>query len=188
MSLRARSTGLLITSSGPGRPHPETGRPRSVTYARAVTEYDVRVAAFDELDVATSYALWALRESVFVVEQECPYQELDGRDLEPGTRHVWADDAGAPVGYLRVLEDPGMARIGRVVTAATHRGAGVASLLMRAALDHVGDRPSRLDAQSYLVGWYARFGYIPAGPEFLDDGIPHVPMTRGPQAPPSAGR
>ncbi len=143
-----------------------------------MSEYDVRVAAFDELDARTSYALWSLRESVFVVEQSCPYQELDGRDLEPDTRHVWVEDEGRPVGYLRVLEDDDMARIGRVLTAATHRGAGVAGLLMQAALDHIGDRPSRLDAQSYLAQWYARFGYQPTGPEFLEDDIPHIPMQR----------
>jgi len=145
-----------------------------------MTGYDVAVAAFDDLDPRTAYALWALRESVFVVEQECPYQELDGRDAEPGTRHVWVAEAGAPVGYLRVLEDADMARIGRVLTARTHRGAGLAGLLLQAALDHIGNRPSRLDAQSYLVGWYTRFGYAADGAEFLEDGIPHVPMVRRP--------
>ncbi|MGZ4478003.1 MAG: GNAT family N-acetyltransferase [Nocardioidaceae bacterium] len=142
--------------------------------------YDVAVAAFDDLDPRTAYGLWALRESVFVVEQECPYQELDGRDTEPGTRHVWIAEAGVPVGYLRVLEDADMARIGRVLTAHSHRGAGLAGVLLRAALDHIGHRPSRLDAQSYLVGWYTRFGYAADGAEFLEDGIPHVPMVRRP--------
>jgi ElaA protein len=139
---------------------------------------DVRVAAFDELDSRTAYLLWQLRESVFVVEQECPYAELDGRDLEPGTRHVWVADEGAPVAYLRVLEDPDEVRIGRVLVAAGYRGQGLAEGLMRRALDLVGDRPSTLDAQSYLESWYARFGYARVGPEFLDDGLPHVPMRR----------
>ena len=139
---------------------------------------DVRVAAFDDLDSRTAYELWRLRESVFVVEQECAYAELDGRDLEPGTRHVWVVDDGRPVAYLRLLEDPDELRIGRVLVAATHRGRGLAEVLMRRALDLVGDRPSTLDAQSYLEGWYRRFGYVTTGPEFLDDGIPHVPMRR----------
>jgi len=141
-------------------------------------DLDVRVAAFDELDSRTAYLLWQLRESVFVVEQECPYAELDGRDLEPGTRHVWIADDGAPVAYLRVLDEPDEVRIGRVLVAAGHRGRGLAEGLLRRALDLVGDRPSTLDAQSYLEGWYARFGYDRVGPEFLDDGIPHVPMRR----------
>ena len=137
-----------------------------------------RVAAFDDLDTRTAYALWQLRESVFVVEQTCAYQELDGRDLEPGTRHLWVEDHGRPVAYLRILEDPGVARIGRVLVAASHRGQGLARVLMSQALDQLGERPSTLDAQSYLVAWYTTLGYRPTGPEFLDDGIPHVPMRR----------
>jgi ElaA protein len=137
-----------------------------------------RTAAFDELDARTAYLLWALRESVFVVEQACAYQELDGRDLDPSTVHVWAEHDGSPVGYLRVLDDGDAARIGRVLVAATHRGRGLAEDLMRTALGLVGDRPSLLHAQSHLAGWYTRFGYRAVGDEFLDDGIPHVPMRR----------
>ena len=139
---------------------------------------DVRVDAFDDLDPRTAYSLWRLRESVFVVEQDCAYAELDGRDLEAGTRHVWVSDDGRPVAYLRILVDADEMRIGRVLVAATHRGRGLAEALMRRALDLVGERSSVLDAQSYLADWYTRFGYLPTGPEFLDDGIPHVPMRR----------
>jgi ElaA protein len=143
-----------------------------------VTGSDVRSASFEELDRRTAYLLWQLRESVFVVEQQCPYRELDGRDLEPGTRHLWVERDGAPVAYLRILDDGAQARIGRVVVARSHRGQGLARVLMEEALALLGDRPSRLDAQSYLVDWYTGLGYAPAGPEFLDDGIPHVPMER----------
>ncbi len=139
---------------------------------------DVQVASFDELDPRTAYALWQLRESVFVVEQTCPYPELDGRDLEPGTRHVWLSDDGGPVAYLRILDDGDLARIGRVLVARHRRGQGLAESLMRRALQVVGERESRLDAQSYLAGWYARFGYEQTGPEFVEDGIPHIPMRR----------
>ena len=140
--------------------------------------YDVRVDAVDDLDVRTSYRLWQLRESVFVVEQDCPYPELDGRDLEPRTRHVWVDSDTGPVGYLRILDDGGTARIGRVLVARSHRGHGLSGALMRAALAEIGDRPSVLDAQSPLAGWYAGFGYVQSGDEFVEDGIPHVPMRR----------
>ena len=94
-------------------------------------------------------------------------------------RHVWAStpDEG-PVGYLRVLDDGDLARIGRVLVSRPHRGRGLSALLMRAALDVVGDRPSRLDAQTPLAGWYTGFGYLPDGPEFVEDGIPHLPMRR----------
>jgi ElaA protein len=145
----------------------------------------IRVAAFDELDSRTAYLLWQLRERVFVVEQECPYLDLDGRDLEPGTRHLWAEEDGRPVAYLRVLEDDGDAegtedaeglRIGRVLVDDGRRGRGLAKGLMEAALDVVGGRPCRLDAQSYLVEWYRDLGFEPCGEEFVEDGIPHVPM------------
>jgi ElaA protein len=136
----------------------------------------IRTASFDQLDPRTAYLLWQLRERVFVVEQACAYLDLDGRDLEPGTRHVWAEEAGRPVAYLRVLEDPQEMRIGRVLVDESHRGRGLAEQLMDTALDVVGGRPCRLDAQSYLVGWYTRHGFEPCGEEFLEDGIPHVPM------------
>jgi ElaA protein len=139
----------------------------------------VHDAAFGDLDPRTAYLLWQLRERVFVVEQECAYLDLDGRDLEPGTRHLYVDVAGVPVAYLRVLEERGGLRIGRVLVDPDHRGRRLAERLMRAALDVVGERPCRLDAQSHLAGWYRRFGFEPCGEEFLEDGIPHVPMRRG---------
>jgi ElaA protein len=140
--------------------------------------YDVRVHRFEDLDARTAYLLWQLREAVFVVEQACAYAELDGRDLEPATRHVWVAEHGAPVAYLRVLDDGDQARIGRVLVAREHRGRGIAERLLREALAVIGERPSRLDAQTYLAHWYTRFGYRQDGPEFVEDGIPHVPMRR----------
>lgn len=138
----------------------------------------MRVAAFEELDARTAYLLWALRESVFVVEQTCAYQELDGRDLEPGTRHVWVEVDGVPVGYLRVLDDGEHARIGRVLVQPSRRGAGLSAVLMHAALDVIGARASVLDAQTPLADWYAEFGYAQDGEPFVEDGIPHTPMRR----------
>lgn len=149
---------------------------------------EVRSAAFDALDPRTAYAIWRLRVDVFVVEQECAYPELDGRDTEPTTRHWWVpgapDDGDAPVAaYLRVLTttDPHRARIGRVVTAPAHRGRGLAATLMRAALDALraaGTDAVVLDAQAHLAHWYAGLGFSVAGAEFLEDDIPHVPMRR----------
>jgi ElaA protein len=140
---------------------------------------DVRIAAFDELDAVTLYGLLRLRSDVFVVEQHCVYPDLDGRDLEPGTRHGWLGDGGRPAGYLRILREPdGTARIGRVCVAPEARGTGVARRLMVAALEHVGGRPCALDAQTRLVDFYAGFGFVATGPEFDDDGIMHIPMAR----------
>ncbi|WP_299056573.1 GNAT family N-acetyltransferase [uncultured Nocardioides sp.] len=143
----------------------------------------VDVLAFTDLDAATAYAVWRLRQDVFVVEQECAYADLDGRDDEPGTRHVLLRD-GEPgaddlLGYLRILVEPdGALRIGRVLLRRDARGRGLAGPLMTAALDEVGDRPSRLDAQAPLARFYAGYGYDVTGPEFVEDGIPHVPMSR----------
>src|SRR5215471_10495825 len=109
-------------------------------------------ATFAELDAPTLYALLRLRTDVFVVEQQCPYPELDGRDQEPLTRHLWLAPADArtdPHAYLRLLRDSdGTARIGRVCTAAKARGAGLAGRLVAAALQHVGDGWCVLEAQS----------------------------------------
>jgi ElaA protein len=139
-------------------------------------------ARFDQLDVRTLYALLRLRTDVFVVEQHCPYPELDGRDTEPDSWHMWLNDNDEPLAYLRVLVDPdGVRRIGRVCTAAGSRGAGLSGQLMTAALDtkDVSDgEPFVLDAQSYLVDFYGRFGFVADGPEFVEDGIPHTPMRR----------
>lgn len=144
-----------------------------------IASYDVRVSSFEALDARTAYLLWQLRESVFVVEQQCPYPELDGRDLEPGTRHVWAASDGGPIGYLRILDEGPRARIGRVLVVRSHRGCGVSNALMSTALEIIGDRPSVLNAQSRLAGWYASFGFEQSGDEFLEDGIAHIPMRHG---------
>ena len=144
-----------------------------------MTSYEIHVDAFEDLDPRTAYRLWQLRESVFVVEQQCPYPELDGRDLEPGTRHVWLGSETGPLGYLRLLEEGDHLRIGRVLVKRSHRGTGLSEVLVRAALDLVADRPSRLDAQSPLAPWYRGFGYRQDGEEFVEDGIPHIPMRRG---------
>ncbi|GIF74841.1 GNAT family N-acetyltransferase [Asanoa siamensis] len=140
---------------------------------------ELRVASFADLDTTTLYRLLELRCAVFVVEQESPYLDVDGRDLEPATRHVWVARAGLPVGYLRVLAEPdGVMRVGRVVVGKEARGAGVAGRLMDTALEIVGARPSVLDAQSHLAGFYGRYGYAISGAGFVEDGIPHVPMAR----------
>jgi ElaA protein len=143
---------------------------------------ELRLGRPVELDPVTLYRVLRLRVDVFVVEQACPYPELDGRDLEPGCRWIWAELNGELVGTLRMLdEDAGTVRIGRVATAATARSTGVAGRLMEFALERSAGRTVCLDAQSYLQGWYQRFGFQAGGPEFVEDGIPHLPMRRDPQ-------
>jgi len=131
-----------------------------------------------EVDPVVLYEILRLRVDVFVVEQECPYPELDGRDLEPTARLLWfTDDDARVLATLRVLHDGDDRRIGRVATAAAARGRGLAADLMRAAVTACEGRLIRLDAQAHLSGWYARFGFVVDGDEFLEDGIPHLPMT-----------
>ncbi len=128
------------------------------------------------LDATTAYAVWRLRQQVFVVEQQCPYPDLDGRDDEAGTRHVVMRDGDVLIGYARVLDEGSTWRIGRVILALENRGRGLAGPLMDAALQVCRGRDVVLDAQTPLAGWYASFGFEVSGPEFLEDGIPHVPM------------
>ncbi len=129
----------------------------------------------DELTAREIHDLLELRIAVFVVEQRCPYAEIDGRDLEPSTTHMWVTDGSSIVGTLRILDNGHERRIGRVATREDHRGRGVAARLMNAALQR-SSGPVVLDAQSYLVDWYRHFGFEPTGAEFVEDGIPHVPM------------
>ena len=138
-----------------------------------------RALSFSDLDTTWAYAVWRLRQDVFVVEQECPYPDLDGRDTELATRHVLLhEDDGVLLGYARVLDDGAEWRIGRVVIARAGRGQGLADVLMRAALEECPGRDVVLDAQTPLASWYASLGFEVDGVEFLEDGIPHLPMRR----------
>lgn len=132
--------------------------------------------SFGELTAHELHDILALRVAVFVVEQACPYAEIDGRDIEPGTRHIWFADPEV-VAYLRVLDDGAARRIGRVVTAPAARGAGLAALLVDHAVATTSG-PWVLDAQAHLESWYLARGFVVDGPDFVEDGIAHVPMRR----------
>lgn len=150
----------------------------------------LRRAWAKDLDAPTLYALLRLRVEVFVVEQACPYPELDGRDLLAETRHFWLEEAGRGgvsgrgdvICTLRLMEEHAGGqktfRIGRLCARRDVRGQGHITRLLRAALAEVGDHPCRIDAQAYLVDMYARHGFVRDGDDFIDDGIPHVPMLR----------
>jgi ElaA protein len=139
----------------------------------------VRRAGWAQLDPQTLHDLLRLRIDVFVVEQKCPYPELDGRDADPATEHVWVADEQGPAAYLRVLTEPGGGRrIGRVCTRVDARGRGLAGLLVDDVLAGGPGTVFVLDAQTYVAGFYAARGFDVSGPEFVEDGIPHVPMRR----------
>jgi len=136
-----------------------------------------------DLDAATLYELLKLRVEVFVVEQAIPYPELDGRDLCAETRHFWLEGPdGEVISTLRLMEEhPGGQkgfRIGRVCTKRSARGHGHTNRLIQAALAEVGDYPCRINSQTYLAEMYSHHGFVRDGDEFLDDGIPHVPMVK----------
>lgn len=139
---------------------------------------EVRAAGVDELAPRQLHELLRLRVDVFVVEQDCAYPELDGRDIEPGAVHLWVEgEDGSVAAVARLLDDGDERRIGRIATRAEHRGAGLAARLIAAAVDR-SPGPWVLDAQAHLCEWYARFGFVADGGEFLEDGIPHVTMRR----------
>lgn len=154
------------------------GAHRAGTVTGVTTIHDRR---FAELDTSTLYSIMQLRAVVFVVEQDIVYADADGRDSEDGTRHVFIDGpAGGITAYLRLLtEADGSHRIGRVVTDQAHRGRGLAGKL----IEHVHmSTPGRitLHAQVHLEAWYRSLGYERTGPDFDDEGLPHVPMERLP--------
>lgn len=141
--------------------------------------------SFAELDSREAYALWRLRQQVFIVEQASPYPDLDGLDLEPTTRHLTISDTAADsgrvlVGCLRLVDETTHLRIGRVVVAPGYRGHGLSRRLMDAAMTRVGPASCRLDAQTYLAGFYRSYGFLVDGPEFVEDGVAHLPMSRVP--------
>ena len=131
------------------------------------------------------YSILQLRTEVFVVEQKCPYQEVDGRDLEGDTCHLmgWRDDR--LVAYLRLLDPEsqgGDVVIGRVVIAPEARGQGLGHALMSEALKQAGklwpEVPIYLSAQAHLQAYYGRYGFEVVGEVYLEDDIPHIGMRK----------
>ncbi|MBL1376840.1 GNAT family N-acetyltransferase [Zobellella iuensis] len=143
-----------------------------------------QLAAFNELSTTQLYRMLALRSDIFVVEQGCAYQDLDGRDLAPGTLHLNAWQGERLLATARLLgpgvHTPEHVWIGRVAVAAQARGQGLARQLMRRAMAAAAGRwpgyPLRLGAQTYVRDFYLSLGFAPLGPEYLEDGIPHQQM------------
>ena len=132
---------------------------------------------FEELTTEELYALLRARAAVFVVEQNCPYQDLDGHDAEG--RHLWLADTAGIAAYLRILpQGAGCVRIGRVLT--TRRGEGLGAHILSAGIasakEKMGAQRITIEAQTYAAGFYEKQGFRRSGEEFLEDGIPHIPM------------
>ncbi|MBR4702540.1 MAG: GNAT family N-acetyltransferase [Oscillospiraceae bacterium] len=140
---------------------------------------ECRTKRFHELTVDELYDLLKLRTDVFVVEQKCPYPELDGLDRE--AIHVWLSDEGRIVACLRVMDrgaESEYVSIGRVVAARRRQGLGTRVLRegIRAAREYFGAEHIYLEAQTYAQGLYEKQGFRAVSGEFLLDGIPHVKM------------
>lgn len=135
------------------------------------------VKTFDELNTRELYEILRVRAAVFVVEQECAYQDVDG--IDPKAVHAFLRDEGGIHAYLRVFEkDARTAQMGRMLT--VKRGAGLGGRLLkegiRVARDVLKKDVLYIEAQCYATGFYEREGFRVTSEEFLEDGIPHVKM------------
>lgn len=148
-------------------------------------ELTYRCIPYAELTLDELYEIMVLRQRVFVVEQDCPYVDADGKDDQ--SWHLTGLNAqGKLVAYARILPVDayfsGYASIGRVVTAPEVRQQKHGRSLMLAALECVqelwGKVPIKIMAQTYLLAFYASLGFQAIGEEYLEDDIPHVDMVK----------
>ncbi|MFK8039054.1 MAG: GNAT family N-acetyltransferase [Crocinitomicaceae bacterium] len=138
--------------------------------------------SFSELNTIELYHLIELRTNVFVVEQDCPYPELDNKDQK--AIHVWAKDNEVVVAVARILP-PGISypndwSFGRIATHADYRGKSIGRALMQSMMEymksHHPNSSIRISAQAHLDEFYNSFGFEPTGKSYLEDGIPHIEM------------
>ena len=138
---------------------------------------------FDDLDPNELYAILQLRNEVFVVEQNCVFQDADNKDQ--AAYHLMGWDNEKLIAYTRIIP-PGVVyefpSIGRVVTSPSARGNGIGKILMEGSMEAVkklfGDGPIKLGAQLYLKKFYESFGFVQSGELYLEDGIEHIEMIR----------
>ena len=142
----------------------------------------LEVKPWNELSRKEINDIFSLRSEVFIVEQNCPYPDLDDKDQE--AHHMWIEDTGEIVCYLRI--NPAGSRfaepsLGRIVTKRSHRKQGLAEVLINKAINLVCEKESRairISAQCYLEKYYEKFGFLKASEEYLEDDIPHIEMLR----------
>lgn len=139
---------------------------------------------FTALSLDQLYQIMALRQEVFVVEQDCPYLDADGKDQD--SLHVLGcNEAGELLAYTRLVplgvSYPGHVSIGRVVNSPKVRGQGTGRELMLVSLqfikEHFGEQPMKISAQCYLQRFYESLGFIAIGASYLEDDIPHIAMV-----------
>jgi ElaA protein len=143
----------------------------------------IKTKYFNELTITELYSLLQLRSEVFVVEQDCAYQDLDGKDKQ--ALHVLGVKNNTIVAYTRVFK-PGdyfnEASIGRVVVAHNERqheyGYEIMNASLKAIKDFYKENKIKLSAQTYLKQFYNKLGFTEEGEEYLEDGIPHIVMVK----------
>jgi len=138
-----------------------------------------------DLSVQQLYQIMALRNAVFIVEQNCPYQDLDGADLAGENRHLLAVFDRQLLAYARILAPESLekpVKIGRVIVASEARGLSLGNRLMEQAIaccEHYWPQHKIfLSAQAHLQEFYARFGFLVVSDSYLEDNIPHIDMVR----------
>lgn len=137
---------------------------------------------FQDLTLEELYAFGQLRQEVFIVEQNCPYLDFDGKDA--ACYHLMGHLKGHLVAYARLVPPgvsyPQAASIGRVVSSPAHRGKGLGKALMKEALAVTQQLwykvPLTISAQDYLLHFYEEFGFVDSGKKYLEDDIPHTEM------------
>ncbi len=140
--------------------------------------------SFDLLSVSELYSILQLRSKVFVVEQNCPYLDMDDKDQQ--SIHLWlADDQGRALAYCRLLPagvSYPQCSIGRVVTDPGVRGSGSGRVLMQKAISYIEaqwqETSIRIGAQLYLKTFYESLGFVQSSEPYLEDNIPHIEMIR----------
>lgn len=151
-----------------------------------------RLSPYEELSLQTLEGWLMLRQQVFVVEQQCPYPDIDGRDAQALHLLAWLD--GQLVAGARLFapdDDTPFSRIGRVVVASEQRREGLGRTLMKQALAQCWQRwphaPVRISAQAHLQRFYGALGFAPVSDIYDEDGIPHLDMEcTAPVSPPAA--
>ena len=138
---------------------------------------EIKAKLFWDLTTRELYEILRARSAIFVVEQNCAYQDLDGRDYD--SLHVFSEEDGRVTAYLRAFwKEDGCVQMGRVLT--LKHGTGLGGRLLKAGIEQVQStfRPERIyiEAQCYATGYYGREGFRVCSEEFLEDGIPHVGM------------
>ncbi|MCB1604484.1 MAG: GNAT family N-acetyltransferase [Gammaproteobacteria bacterium] len=140
--------------------------------------HKISVKKFEQLSLDELYEIMALRMQVFCVEQDCPYQDLDGLDQQ--SIHVYFKDKQQIVAYARIIEkEKSTCSIGRVVVHPEFRKQGLAKRIMNKCIDYVkqqGKQEIIISAQSYLQNFYYQLGFRTTGKYYLEDDIPHEEM------------